>query len=689
MAINWNGAEFVSPKIGIAPEVLPLEAAQKVGDTLQGRYDTAKLQETKLDSLTKKLMMSSDKKDQELAAQIVETYKNRIKERSASGNYQDMLWQTTADAEDFANIYTGLSERAKKMQQYRDIILTNEKQTNLDKRKWNADVWEESQSKAKFDPENRFLTDVGVTAPLISNTFDFTKALDTWGKGFEADLSAVTGNQYVKYNARDKMGNGQLAPVGGIYDKTTSHKVSFVKESDIEKVLDTYIKNSPEAVADLQSEKEYLMSKGMTEEGAMAKIQNERIEPLKNAVAIKNGFTRTEHATENKFDGATTQQLGLSNANNMELYDPAVVNTEYTRPKQELSSEHYKALQGDPMAKYNSRVVIQQAISNLRNDGKEGEAIKLEKGYNAMVFIQDLATKNPAVQKTLTEYNIAENVKEKFTGQRQGVGLLDAANPVGFVNDFISWGDGGKNAMQEVLDKVDKGTIKLTPVEKGQLQVAIKNWGIAGKTRGLLALNPLDKFMDDIYEANKPSDLQVKILRPTNKDERAKMEGATFFTGDFNIDPEKYKIDPDKKQEVKMTGHSAEAIPGIGLIYELNVDGKQVLAPAKHKGITQMISQQVYDPAMEMDTYASLPPVINKTKIVPFAKAGGLDLIKQVEGPDGQIVNQPVFRFSNQAEIVRKDGAYRVIDNGHVVEGPNGEKEYSTVSDLLYKNKIR
>jgi hypothetical protein len=39
MAINWNQAEYVAPKLQIVPEQLPVEAGVKVGAVLQDRFD--------------------------------------------------------------------------------------------------------------------------------------------------------------------------------------------------------------------------------------------------------------------------------------------------------------------------------------------------------------------------------------------------------------------------------------------------------------------------------------------------------------------------------------------------------------------------------------------------------------------------------------------------------------------------
>ena len=324
MPIDWNQAQFVDPKLQIVGEQLPVEAAMKTGDILQGRYDKAMEMDTKLGALKKKLMGSVDPADQELAKQISDTFDARLNERKAKGDYQNMQWQTTADAEDFANIYTGLVEKAKTMQKYRDYINTTDKISNQDKKKWELEKWAAAQAKSKFDPENRFVSNLNVEAPKLTYDYDMAKAVDAFGKGFEADLTANTGNKYKSYKEGEKMKNGVVAPVSGIYDVTTGHKVSEVKASDIERVIDTYMKNTPEAAAYKDSEIQYYMSKGLTEDEARQKFKIDVEDSLKDAAGIKYGFKRIEDVVDQKYDASVTN-AGITQ--NSPIIPPVTVNS--------------------------------------------------------------------------------------------------------------------------------------------------------------------------------------------------------------------------------------------------------------------------------------------------------------------------------------------------------------------------
>jgi hypothetical protein len=374
MPINFGQADYYSPQIEIVGKEVPLAAMEKTGNVLQDRFDKSYENETKTEALMKKAIMDADEIDRPMAQKAYETYQQRLKDRASKGDYHNMRWETIRDAQDFANIYTGLSEKAKKMQQYRDAITTYKGIADPKRKRFELKRWAEAQNAINFDPENRQLTGLGVNAPQLVDDYNFTKFYDTHGKGFEADLTKRLGENTAKYNAGDVMLNGQKAPVTGFYDTKKGTQISEIKGETISQVLQAYLKGDPDAQAYLNSLAEYYTKDlNMSLDEAKAKIDSDLITGLADATGTKYGFRRTEDIRSSTLDAAATANFGLGVPPPVgNIYSPSDIFQTYKNQNADFKQLTFGALEGN---KANKSMVLGtlDAMSNVNPKAKEAK----------------------------------------------------------------------------------------------------------------------------------------------------------------------------------------------------------------------------------------------------------------------------------------------------------------------------
>lgn len=400
MAINWNQAEYVAPKLQIVPEQLPLEAGIKVGEVLQNRYDKAIETDTKIGALTKKLMGSVDPKDQELAKEITDTYSARLKDRATTGDYHKMQWQTLADAEDFANIYTGLTEKAKTMQKYRDYIDTNKDVIDPRTKAYQKAEWEKAQGKSTFDKENRFVSGLGVSAPSLVADTDFAKFADSFASGFKADSGGGKKGKTIFTKPGDKLSDGTIS-AGGAYNEISANKWEKVKDTDIIKALDDYAAASPSLQATIDRDTKASvyyepLREGETLEQRREMVKRDNMNRAWNAAANKFGYTNSYSDVQSEYN----TQLNASLAAKNKVNAPTVVNSladSYGKDGSVLRRALVNGLEGEAGSLYN----IKSWVKNELKTSSASEKSNYQNLNNSLDKIKDLS---PEEQQSLANY---------------------------------------------------------------------------------------------------------------------------------------------------------------------------------------------------------------------------------------------------------------------------------------------
>jgi len=124
MAINWNQAEFVSPKLQIVPEQLPLEAGVKVGTVLQDRYDKSYENLTKSEEALRQMALSANEIDRPEVERIYSQYSEQLKNIDKN-DLHNARWKTLKLATEAANNYMSMAQRNKEIQAQEELIAKN------------------------------------------------------------------------------------------------------------------------------------------------------------------------------------------------------------------------------------------------------------------------------------------------------------------------------------------------------------------------------------------------------------------------------------------------------------------------------------------------------------------------------------------------------------------------------------
>ena len=161
MAINWNQAEYVSPKVQITPEQLPIEAGVKVGTVLQDRYDKSYENYTKAGEALRQMLNDAHDIDKPAVKQIYDEYQNKLKDISESGDFHNMRWQTLNLATEAADNYRSIAERNKAVQAQEELI-SKDPRWSLKREEALAD-FRKGLSSVSYNPETRSFSGLNVS----------------------------------------------------------------------------------------------------------------------------------------------------------------------------------------------------------------------------------------------------------------------------------------------------------------------------------------------------------------------------------------------------------------------------------------------------------------------------------------------------------------------------------------------
>lgn len=453
MPIDFRQASITDPKIDIIGKEVPLAALQSTAGTLQDRFDKSYENETKTQALMKRALQDVALEDLPVAQQAFDTYNQRLQERSKSGDYHNMRWQTLQDAQEFGNIYSGLSERAKKLQQYRDAISTYKGISDPAQKAYELEKWKKAQSAINFDNQNRVLTGLGVSAPSLVDDLDVAKFVDTYGKGFESDITGYSNGNTKMYNAGDKLPNGQPAPISAFYDTKTGKRVEQVKESDIKKGLQKYLDISPDAQAYKgRMEDYYINGLGLTPEQASAKVQKDIFNKGIQAAATKYGFSKILTESDAGIDTAATNTYGKANK---PLITGIPVNTladSYGTPSGSLRETFVKGLKGERGNYHTILNYVNQQINSAADPKTKEQYIGFK---NALDKVKNLSAEDQST--------IANHFGSIFSGKLgSNTSLLTNHQPakvVGDINKYIGTAISFDNDIENKFNEYSKGNV--------------------------------------------------------------------------------------------------------------------------------------------------------------------------------------------------------------------------------------
>jgi hypothetical protein len=308
MALNFEQAQFVDPKIQIAPRELPVEEMMKVGNVLQDRFDKAMENETKTQAIARKLKSSSNPADHAVADQIMSNYNQRQKDRSTNGRYQDMQWQTQQDALDVAGMYEGLSNRAKQIAEYEKAIDLNTV-NSPEIKKFQKEKYRKSIMQSQFDPEKRILQGLDVSAPNIVNAFDYEKHMMDLAGQWKPDTRGSKTVKEVWIPRGAKAPDGSISP-GSNYKVLDNHFTEQVKAQDLRNHLEKSALSNEMLQAALKQDREVY-----GDDVAFKRYHN----AINAAIDAKSYIKQleNEHSAEMTIPKTNGQGDGYDNTNNL------------------------------------------------------------------------------------------------------------------------------------------------------------------------------------------------------------------------------------------------------------------------------------------------------------------------------------------------------------------------------------
>jgi hypothetical protein len=124
MAINWNQAEYVAPRLQIVPEQLPVEAGVKVGAVLQDRFDKSYENLTKSEEALRQMALNANEVDRPEVERIYNQYSEQLKGIDKT-DLHNARWKTLKLATEAANNYMSVAQRNKEIQAQKEMISKN------------------------------------------------------------------------------------------------------------------------------------------------------------------------------------------------------------------------------------------------------------------------------------------------------------------------------------------------------------------------------------------------------------------------------------------------------------------------------------------------------------------------------------------------------------------------------------
>jgi hypothetical protein len=634
--MDFNRQLMFDPKIDIIGKEVPIAAMEKTGDILQGRYDAAKDTETKTMALIKKLSASSNSVDRETATQIMEHYGNKMKERAAVGDYQNMKWQTQQDAMDAAGLYEGLSNRNKELMKHAEDINTKSGITDVNRRSYERDKWLNSQSKTKFNSENGVLEGTSVTAPNLYKDVDTAKLFDSYGQGIIANVTGKLNEGERVFQKGEKLPNGETAPAITVYNVNSGRTISTVTPERVRQIVLGDAGKNPEVKAYMEGVEDYYeKSLGMTKKEAQEKAYSDIIETPLQATVSKYAHTSDMRSDKTGIDIAAT---GYFNANRPDplkpnTYTPNDIFEEYkTAGKLEFPDLLNSSLQNNKK----SKATLLSALDYMVQNGN----VNAKKAKEVVKGLSELSEEYP-------EY--ADVIRRSTAGQyNSAIGRIGQAmfNVGSHINNLINTGIGRSE------DVIKKGQ-KLVDQYKELARTGIFD----------------SKFENEFEATTNTAPLTRKLaINSVNLESDAVRTAVTKLSNDLNLNKfdileGEWKSPEDIK--VNITGVSKEPYgAGSGIAFELmDSKGNTVIATPKKQAAQGIIG--------ELDkVLPGIKSANNYREMVPLSYFGQQ---KDFEDIGKEIGNLELGKqFKGYKLVLNKDGTYtRISPNGEKVNSPN------------------
>ena len=644
MAINWNQAEFVAPKLQIVPEQLPVEAGVKVGTVLQDRFDKSYENLTKAEEALRQMQNQASSVDKEIAGQIYNQYSEQLKNIDKS-DLHNARWKTLKLAQEAANNYMSLSERNKQIQTQKEIISKDPRYQFT--REARLKAFEKNLSPVSWDTQTKSFSNLNVSpyagaadvniAEIAAKTASMMKPKD-----FGSDVETIT-----YYDAQNKITTDPMKAFRAVATDV-SNKTRTLAPEEIRSAVGKYL--SADAGVNAMLNRDYVENLQLTGDLKQDEfIKQQYRESLLNPALDAAGalFRVDDSVSGRKIKEGTGFGLELAKAGYGQnqaaanMYSPNNIFETYgSAANEEFPDKLSAALSGNAKAK-------SELLSTL--DGMSKDVPEAKEAKNLVKDMIEFGNKYP-------EYANMINRNTANLGNFAGVSVIQK-----MVNAFEHLSLAIKDSDKD--SKVFPEGKKL--VERYQ-QIANKGF--------------FDSKFEDAYEKyveTNPSTRELPLVSFDISNDKTRTALDKLKT-DFNID--KFETvegewKSDSKKISNITGFTIEPYgAGTGIVFELEDEkGNRVIASPKKQDARGILSQinKIYPEANVFESY------IYKD-IIPITRKNSQKPITEI------LEDMPKYDFSEKLNERSKGYSIKMNEDGTYSRiTPQGEIEATATS--MYK----
>ena len=232
MAINWNQAEYVAPKLQIVPEQLPVEAGVKVGAVLQDRFDKSYENLTKSEEALRQMALNANEVDRPEVERIYNQYSEQLKGIDKT-DLHNARWKTLKLATEAANNYMSVAQRNKEIQAQEEMISKDPRYAL--KREEALQDFRKGLSSVGWDADKRTFSNLNISPYSAAADVDKVKYYTTYGKLMEPIVKSIKNKTVVPVDENGNETTLEKAP----YFKTinTQGQVSILPASQLFRTL--------------------------------------------------------------------------------------------------------------------------------------------------------------------------------------------------------------------------------------------------------------------------------------------------------------------------------------------------------------------------------------------------------------------------------------------------------------------
>jgi hypothetical protein len=232
MAINWNQAEYVAPKLQIVPEQLPVEAGVKVGAVLQDRFDKSYENLTKSEEALRQMALNANEVDRPEVERIYNQYSEQLKGIDKT-DLHNARWKTLKLATEAANNYMSVAQRNKEIKAQEEMISKDPRYAL--KREEALQDFRKGLSSVGWDADKRTFSNLNISPYSAAADVDKVKYYTTYGKLMEPIVKSIKNKTVVPVDENGNETTLEKAP----YFKTinTQGQVSILPASQLFRTL--------------------------------------------------------------------------------------------------------------------------------------------------------------------------------------------------------------------------------------------------------------------------------------------------------------------------------------------------------------------------------------------------------------------------------------------------------------------